>query len=468
MLERLQKIIARAGLASRRHAEELILAGTVSVNGKVVTELGTKADAARDHIRVGSKLLQPDAHEAKRYFMLHKPPQVVATMNDPERRPSLRAYVQHIPGRMFPIGRLEFSGSGLLILTSDGDLASRLLRVARRLSQTYWVKLNGRLSPEGQRRVEEFAQAQLRIVRNAPNPWYEARFTGASRDRLRRALSEEKLLVEKFLRTGFAGLELGDLPAGGSRPLAPEEISRLERATTTPVPVPAPVRHTVPLIPAAKHVPLVERSSAAAAERPVARQDSRPAAWQSSGAKDFRRPSSPPGKFTPSRATSAGARGAGPAPGNRAHGRRDEGVSDRASDYRDNRGQGRPDSRRPDNRPAGQRSHGRPENRPSDRPSDSRDNRGQERPDSRRPDNRPAGQRTHGRPDNRPTGRPSDHRDSRLDNRPSGRPSDRAAGRPSDRNENRGHGRPESRRPDDRPAGQRFRKTWPREGRPTS
>ena len=122
MLERLQKIIARAGLASRRHAEELILAGTVSVNGKVVTELGSKADAARDHIRVGSKLLQPDAHEAKRYFMLHKPPQVVATMNDPERRPSLRAYVQHIPGRMFPIGRLEFSGSGLLLLTSDGDL----------------------------------------------------------------------------------------------------------------------------------------------------------------------------------------------------------------------------------------------------------------------------------------------------------------------------------------------------------
>ena len=232
MLERLQKIIARAGLASRRHAEELILAGTVTVNGKIVTELGTKADAARDHIRVGSKLLRPAENEAKRYFMLHKPPQVVATMNDPERRPSLRAYVQHIPGRMFPIGRLEFSGSGLLLLTSDGDLASRLLRVTRRLPQTYWLKLNGRLSPEAERRVEDFAKAQMRMVRNAPNPWYEARFAGASRDLLRRALAEEKLLVEKFLRTGFAGLELGDLQAGVCRPLTPEEVHRLERAAS--------------------------------------------------------------------------------------------------------------------------------------------------------------------------------------------------------------------------------------------
>ncbi len=233
MLERLQKIIARAGIASRRHAEELILAGTVTVNGKVVTELGTKADAARDHIRVGSHLLRPTANEQQRYFMLHKPPQVVATMNDPEHRPSLRGYVQHIPGRIFPIGRLEFSGSGLLLLTSDGDLASRLLKAARRLPQTYWLKLNGRLTPEAERRVEKFAQAQMRMVRNAPNPWYEARFAGASRDRLRRALAEEKLLVEKFLRTGFAGLELGDLSAGVCRPLTPEEVRRLERAAAT-------------------------------------------------------------------------------------------------------------------------------------------------------------------------------------------------------------------------------------------
>lgn len=232
MLERLQKIIARAGITSRRHAEELILAGTVTVNGKVVTALGTKADAARDHIRVGSNLLHPLKNEPQRYFMLHKPPQVVATMNDPERRPSLRGYVQHIPGRIFPIGRLEFSGSGLLLLTSDGDLASRLLRAARRLPQTYWLKLNGRLSPEAERRVEDFAQAQMKMVRNAPNPWYEARFAGASRDRLRRALAEEKLLVEKFLRTGFAGLELGDLAAGVCRPLTPEEVHRLQRAAT--------------------------------------------------------------------------------------------------------------------------------------------------------------------------------------------------------------------------------------------
>ena len=238
MLERLQKIIARAGLASRRHAEQLIVSGQVSLNGKIVTELGTKADASRDHIRVGSNLLRPAENEAKRYFMLHKPPRVVATMDDPEHRPSLHGYVQHIPGRIFPVGRLEFAGSGLLILTSDGDLASRLLRASRRLPQTYWLKLNGRLSPESQRRVEDFAQARMRIVRNAANPWYEVHLAAVSRDRLRRALAEEKLLVEKFLRTGFAGLELGDLQAGVCRPLTPEEIKRLERAASAPVKLP--------------------------------------------------------------------------------------------------------------------------------------------------------------------------------------------------------------------------------------
>ncbi len=237
MLERLQKIIARAGIASRRHAEELILAGAVTVNGKVVTALGTKADASRDHIRVGSRLLRPQEIERHRYFMLHKPPQVVATMSDPEHRPSLRGYFQHIAGRIFPVGRLEFSGAGLLLLTSDGDLASRLLRAARRLPQTYWLKLDGPLTPESKRRVEEFAEAQMRLVRSAENPWYEARFSGASRDRLRRALAEENLHVEKFMRTGFAGLDLGDLAPGACRPLTPQEIHQLERAAGSVPPI---------------------------------------------------------------------------------------------------------------------------------------------------------------------------------------------------------------------------------------
>jgi 23S rRNA pseudouridine2605 synthase len=300
--------------------------------------------------------------------MLHKPPQVVATMNDPERRPSLRAYVQHIPGRMFPIGRLEFSGSGLLLLTSDGDLASRLLRVARRLSQTYWVKLNGRLSPEAQRRVEDFAQAQLRIVRNAPNPWYEARFTAASRDRLRRALAEEKLLVEKFLRTGFAGLELGDLPAGGSRPLTPQEIGRLERATNTPAPAPTPARRIFPSSPAVSHAAAMESSNAqeapAAARaitrsgaRQTPRQDPRPA----HGGKGFRR-SSPE---SPSRRSAAPGSGAIPHSAPFVPHLRDQGK----------RNDGRPDSRRPHERSAGRRPRkswprGARPARPRDNPGD--------------------------------------------------------------------------------------------------
>src|SRR5205823_7180280 len=127
MQERLQKIIARAGIASRRHAESLITSGQVLVNGRVVKELGTKADAAKDHIEAAGRVVQ--AKEGRRvYILLNKPPELVSAMADPEGRKTLRNCLRGLPERVFPVGNLEYAASGLVFLTNDGDLAAEMLK----------------------------------------------------------------------------------------------------------------------------------------------------------------------------------------------------------------------------------------------------------------------------------------------------------------------------------------------------
>jgi len=230
MLERLQKIISRAGIASRRHAEQLILSGAVTVNGRVITELGSKADTERDHITVGPRVVKVDAERRERYFAFHKPPQVVSTMNDPEGRPCLGPYLRTHKGRLFPVGRLEFDTAGLLLLTSDGELASDLMRAAAAIPQTWRFKVKGRISETAQRAIEDSAQARLRIYREAENAWYEATLRNAPRDLLRVTLQRQGILVEKMVRCGFGGIELGALPAGEMRELLTAEVVRLRRA----------------------------------------------------------------------------------------------------------------------------------------------------------------------------------------------------------------------------------------------
>src|SRR5215475_5065221 len=126
MQERLQKIIARAGIASRRHAEQLILSGQVRVNGEVVTELGSKADASLDKIEAAGKNITGE--ERRVYVLLNKPPEVVAAMADPEGRKTLRNCLRGFPERIYPVGNLEYAASGLIFLTNDGDLAAQLLK----------------------------------------------------------------------------------------------------------------------------------------------------------------------------------------------------------------------------------------------------------------------------------------------------------------------------------------------------
>src|SRR5437899_2247290 len=183
-IERLQKIIASAGIASRRKAEELITGGVVSVNGQIVTELGTKADSERDHIRVNGKLLKgPQRHT---YLLLNKPKGYVTTVSDPEGRPTVMDLVKNVGARIYPIGRLDYSSEGLLLLTNDGDLASHLTRAASHVPKTYLVKTSGRPTPDGieklrrgirlgpkpgPRRVAPMhtAPAQVRLMKDATN-----------------------------------------------------------------------------------------------------------------------------------------------------------------------------------------------------------------------------------------------------------------------------------------------------------
>src|SRR5712675_3079140 len=142
--ERLQKIIAAAGVTSRRKAEELITQGRVSVNGQTVTELGSKADLEQDHIKVDGKLLR--GAERHVYLLLNKPKGYVTTVSDPEGRPTVMDLVKNVGARIYPVGRLDYSSEGLLLLTNDGELASALTKAASHVPKTYLVKVSGQPS----------------------------------------------------------------------------------------------------------------------------------------------------------------------------------------------------------------------------------------------------------------------------------------------------------------------------------
>lgn len=234
MLERLQKIIARAGIASRRHAEELILSGQVRVNGKVVTELGAKADPERDRVEAAGRVAERPAEPS--YYLLNKPAHVVSTMSDPEGRATLRHVLRGLAGGVFPVGRLDYAASGLILLTSDGELADRIFKTSARIPQTYWLKVAGSLGEDEMKKIRQQAHARMRRLR-APgasgsrpaNPWYEVELSDTRRDLLRRALFALEHPVEKMKRVKFGPLDLGDLPDGQYRRLEPAEVEKLRK-----------------------------------------------------------------------------------------------------------------------------------------------------------------------------------------------------------------------------------------------
>ena len=239
--ERLQKIISSAGVASRRKAEQLITGGLVSVNGQVVTELGSKADPEQDHIRVNGKLL----HGAQRhvYLLMNKPKGYVTTLHDPEGRPTVLDLLRGIGSRVYPIGRLDYASEGLLLLTNDGELADRLMKAASHVPKTYMVKIAGTPSTEGLARLREglfiptengrrvkTAPAKVKAIREANNPWYEITLIEGRNRQIRRMFEEIGHHVEKIKRVRYGPLEL-DVHPGKFRRLTPEEVTRLKTAT---------------------------------------------------------------------------------------------------------------------------------------------------------------------------------------------------------------------------------------------
>src|SRR6267378_2807131 len=233
MEERLQKIIARAGIASRRHAELLILSGQVRVNGHVVKELGTKADAAKDRIEAAGRVVE--AKEGRRvYVLLNKPPEVVSAMADPEGRPTLRNCLRGLPERVFPVGNLEYAASGLVFLTNDGELAAEMLKNWAQLEQIYHVKVKGMLTLADLERIGKEIGMKLQTVRQpdatrgrAANFWYEVRMRDTKKEELRRVLFKEKHPVEKLKRIGLGALTVEGIPRGRYRLIEQKQADTL-------------------------------------------------------------------------------------------------------------------------------------------------------------------------------------------------------------------------------------------------
>ena len=244
-LERLQKIIAAAGVTSRRKAEQLISSGQVEVNGQLVTELGSKADPERDHIRVGGKLLRgPERHV---YLLLNKPKGFVTTAADPEGRPTIMDLLQGLQTRVYPVGRLDYASEGLLLLTNDGELANSLTRASSHVPKTYLVKVSGRPSDEAVAKLRsgvvlrepgkaaaKTAPARIHLTRDAPNPWYEVTLIEGRNRQIRRMFEEVGHHVEKIKRVKYGPLEL-DVAPGEYRRLEPEEVKRLQSAAANPL-----------------------------------------------------------------------------------------------------------------------------------------------------------------------------------------------------------------------------------------
>lgn len=235
MQERLQKILAHAGIASRRHAEEMIQTGRVTVNGHLVTELGSKADADEDIIKVdGKKLRRPTRHL---YILLNKPKNVMSTSTDPQDRPTVLDYVKgKIKERVYPVGRLDFGSEGLIILTNDGEF-TKFMTQAGVIPKVYHVKIAGQPAERALDRLrrgayidkERLAPSTIKLLKGGENPWYEVTLHQGRNQQIRRMFQSIGHPVEKLHRVRIGSLEDDKLRPGGWRFLTEEEVNQFKR-----------------------------------------------------------------------------------------------------------------------------------------------------------------------------------------------------------------------------------------------
>jgi len=238
MEQRIQKILAQMGVASRRKAEELIAEGRVTVNGRLA-EIGMKADADRDHIKVDGKILTKA--EPKVYLAFNKPRGVVTSLSDPEGRPTIKDFLQRVKYRVFPVGRLDYDSEGLLLITNDGDFAQSLLHPAHEIPKTYVVKIKGVIGDKGLERLrhgvrlEDGMTAPARVKRivmekaSENNQWLEMIIHEGKKRQVRRMLEKVGHDVLKLKRTAVNGIKLGNLKPGELRTLTQDEIRHLTK-----------------------------------------------------------------------------------------------------------------------------------------------------------------------------------------------------------------------------------------------
>ena len=234
MQERLQKILSRAGVTSRRAAETMITEGRISVNGQTVTELGTKADPDNDVIKVDGKPVVISKNRV--YLLLNKPAGYVTTLADPGGRPVLTELIKDIPERLFPVGRLDFNTEGLLLLTNDGDWANRLAHPSHEVEKEYLVKIRGSLGAD---RIAQLtngiklddgwtAPAKVEIIRVLEkNVWFTIAIHEGRYRQVRRMCEALELPLVKLKRVRYGNILLGELKSGEYRLLDPAEVKVL-------------------------------------------------------------------------------------------------------------------------------------------------------------------------------------------------------------------------------------------------
>ncbi|MBP1708755.1 MAG: rluB [Deltaproteobacteria bacterium] len=234
-MERIQKILAKAGIASRREAEKMILEGRVMVNGAVIDTLGFKADPLKDHIKVDGKRLPH--YEPKITLLLNKPRGYLCTVKDPEERRTIMDLLTKVKGRIYPVGRLDFDAEGLVILTNDGDLAHRLSHPKFSIPRTYLAKISGVPDEKKLNRLKkgivlEDGRAKavflLLLHPGEKNSWVRVVVAEGRNHLVKRMFAAIGHSVLKLKRVAFGPLQLGTLPPGQFRYLTPEEIEKLK------------------------------------------------------------------------------------------------------------------------------------------------------------------------------------------------------------------------------------------------
>ncbi len=232
--ERLQKILSQAGIASRRKAEELIVSGRVTVNGEIMTTLGSKADLEKDHVKVDGRILRAPKHHV--YIALHKPKGCVTTVADPEGRQTVMHLLRGVKDRVFPVGRLDYNSEGLLLLTNDGEFSHRITAPESHVKKTYVVKVNGLLTEAQEKQFREgiplhgrkTSPAELKQIKKGANPWYEVRIIEGRQNQIRIMFKHFGKLVEKLRRVKIAFLDLDVAPAR-YRTLTNKEVERFRK-----------------------------------------------------------------------------------------------------------------------------------------------------------------------------------------------------------------------------------------------